>query len=150
VRFRSLNPITVGVAGVTGTGGLGLTALQVARDHDLPAGAWILMIASLIATSTVPAIAVILGYQLRKMAVRASSKSAERAAALRESRLELQRAILSRLPENQDGAEAYRIMTSADAMYLLVEQGGLSRTGESCVGRAPWPSSRPRSRLPQA
>jgi hypothetical protein len=122
MRSRKLSRITIGMARATGTGGLGFTAFRMALGHGGTAGTCVVFTASFLMTGLVAALGLVLNYRLGKLTIQAQTASAERSANLRRMRLELQRSVLDKVQEGTKGAEAYQEVTTADALYLSIEQ----------------------------
>ena len=121
VRSTKLGRIIVGVAGATGTGGLGLATVHMISGHGVSADMWASL---LVTTGLIAALGLILQYLLGRLAIHARAASARREAQLRQARLILQQSVLAKTAGGAEGAQAYRIMATADALYFSVEQNG--------------------------
>jgi hypothetical protein len=122
MRSRILGRITLGMAGLTGTSGLGLTAFKMTSGRSGIAESCIVITTSFVMTGLVAILGLVLNYRLGKLAVQAQAASAERGDDLRRRRLELQRSVLDKVQEGTEGAQAYLTMATADALYLSAEQ----------------------------
>lgn len=114
--FRELRPITIGIAGVAGTGGIGIMVSRLAAGQDGSAGICLLLAASFFATGLMAALGLVLDYRLERLALRDQAATAHRELDLRVTQLELQRAILEKIPDGTKAAQAYHRMTMADVL----------------------------------
>ena len=120
--------IAAGIAGATGTGSAGVSALAVFRmssAHDVPNGMWVALVALAAATGLVSSLGLILEYRLRKLDIEARSKEAQSAAELRKAYQEIHRTVLEKAAGEPGSADSYREIILANALYLSVEQNGV-------------------------
>jgi len=122
MRSRILGRITVGMAGLAGTSGLGLTAFRMASGRSGIAESCIVLTTSFVMTGLVAVLGLVLNYRLGKLTAQAQAASGERGDELWRMRLELQRSVLDKIQEGTEGAQAYLTMATADALYLSAEQ----------------------------
>jgi hypothetical protein len=122
MRSRILGRVTVGMAGLTGTSGLGFTAFRMASDRSGIAETCIVLTTSFVMAGLVAALGIVFNYRLGKLTLQVQAASAERGDDLRRMRLELQRLILDKIQEGTKGAQAYLTMVTADALYLSTEK----------------------------
>jgi hypothetical protein len=104
------------VAGTTGTSGLGIIGLAVARlysGHPVPNGLWAVSASLVVATALISCLRTFLDYRLKKLA-----------AELQKERLAAHRTMLEKAACEPGSAESYRMLILADALYLSVEQNG--------------------------
>jgi hypothetical protein len=108
------------IAGTTGTSGLGIIGLAVARlysGHPVPDGIWAISASLVVATALISCLRMILDYRLKKFT-----------AELQKERLAAHRMMLEKAACEPDSAENYRNLILADALYLSVEQNGSQPT----------------------
>lgn len=116
---RKLGPITIGIAGATGTSGIGIMVSRLASGQGTVMDTCLVFAASFITTSLIAALGLILNYRLRKQALQTRASALQRSADLRITRVELQRAVLEKIHDGPEAADAYQKMTAADALYEL-------------------------------
>jgi hypothetical protein len=112
----STGRLAAGIAGTTGTSGLGIIGLAVARlysGHPVPDDLWIVSASLVVATALISCLGMFLDYRLKKFA-----------AELRKERLATHRTMLEKAACEPGSAENYRKLILADALYLSVEQNG--------------------------
>lgn len=123
----SLGKIAVGIAGTTGTSGLGVTGFAVLRmtsAHAVPGGVWAALATLGVATALAGPLGLILEYRLRKLDLEERGKEAQSAADLQNARLEMHRIVLEKAAGEPGSAQSYRELILADALHLSVEQNG--------------------------
>lgn len=125
----SLGKFAVGIAGTTGTSGLGVTGFAVLRMtsvHAVPGGGvWAALATLGAATALVGPLGLILEYRLRKLDLEERGKEAQSAADLQKARLEMHRVVLEKAAGEPGSAQSYRELIIADALHLSVEQNGV-------------------------
>ena len=141
MRSRILGQITVGMAGLTGTSGLGFTAFRLASGRSGIAETCIVLMTSVGMAGFVAALGIVLNYRIGKLTVQAQAASAKRDDDLRQMRLELQRSILEKVQEGTKGAQAYLTMATADAFYLSAEKSVGPTTAPMPAGQTGYPTS---------
>jgi hypothetical protein len=116
VPSLSTGKVAVGIAGTTGTSGLGVIGVAAARlysGHPVQDGLWAVSASLMLATALISCLSIILDYRLKKLA-----------AELRKERLATHRMMLEKAACEPSSAENYRKLILADALYLSVEQNG--------------------------
>lgn len=119
--------IAAGIAGTTGTSGLGVMGFAVFRmasAHPVPGGMWAAAVTLVSVTAVVSSLGLILDYQLRKLDIQAQSNEAHTAAELQRTRLETYRTVVEKAAGEPESALSYRELIIADALHLSVEQNG--------------------------
>jgi hypothetical protein len=110
----STGKVAIGVAGTTGTSGLGIISLAVARlysGHPVPDGLWAVSASLVVATALISCLGMFLDYRLKKFA-----------AELQRERLAAHRTMLEKAACEPASADNYRKLILANALYLSVEQ----------------------------
>ncbi len=136
--LRGLGPISIGIAGAAGTGGIGIMVSRLAAGQDSSVDTCLMLAASFITTSLIAALGLTLNYRLERLALEARAVAAQRSLELRITQLELQRAILEKIQNGTMAAHAYQRMTAADTL----RSAGLSEQSATIRGQ-------PRSQLPR-
>jgi hypothetical protein len=113
--------LTVGIAGLAGTGGLGFAVFKMASGHTWTAGTYVALMVSFVVTGLVTALKLVLNYRLGKLTLQAQAAVVERDDNLRRMHLELQRSILDKIHKGTDGAQAYLTMAAAEAITRSAE-----------------------------
>jgi hypothetical protein len=119
--------IAVGIAGATGTSGLGVTAfgiLRISSAHPVPTGLWVALAILIATTALISSLGLIFEYKLKKLGVEAQGREAQSAADLQKARLEMHRTVLEKAAGEPESAQSYRELIIADALHLSVEQNG--------------------------
>lgn len=116
---RKLGPITIGIAGAAGTSGIAIMVSRLGAGQGSAMDTCFMLATSFITTSLIAALGLILSYRLGKLALQAQASAAQRSAELSKTRLELQRAVLDKVQDSTNAAEAYQKMTAADALYAF-------------------------------
>jgi hypothetical protein len=143
VPSTTLGKIAAGIAGTTGTGSLGISALAVFRmssAHAVPSGMWATLVALSAATVLVSSLGLILEYLLKKLEVEARNREAQAAAELKKTRLEMYRTVLEKAAGEAGSTQNYRELILADALHLSTEQNGVhlaDQAHEHPHGRSP-------------
>lgn len=112
----STGKVAAGIAGTTGTSGLGIIGVAVARlysGHPVQDGLWAVSASLVVATALISCLSIFLDYRLKKFA-----------AELQKERLATHRTMLEKAACEPSSAEDYRKLILADALYLSVEQNG--------------------------
>jgi hypothetical protein len=116
VLSLSTGKVAVGIAGTTGTSGLGIIGVAMVRlysGHPVPDGLWAVSASLVVATALISCLSIFLGYRLKKFA-----------AELQKERLAAHRTMLEKAACEPGSAENYRELILANALYLSVEQNG--------------------------
>ena len=124
----SLGKIAAGIAGTTGTSGLGVAGFAVLRmtsARAVPGGAWAALVTLGAATALVSSLGLILEYRLTKRGLEERAREAQSAADLQKARLEIHRVVLEKAAGEPGSAQSYRELIIADALHLSVEQNGV-------------------------
>jgi hypothetical protein len=130
--FRGLRPMTIGIAGAAGTGGIGVMVSRLAAGQDGSAGTCFLLAASFFAASLMAALGLILDYRLERLRLQEQAAIVQRNLDLRVTQLRLQRAILEKIPDGTKAAHAYQRMTMADALRTAgLDEENFPATGAS-------------------
>jgi hypothetical protein len=120
--------VTAGLAGLTGTGSLGITAAALARlasAHAVPTGIWVALVSLSAATVLVAGLGLVLDYLRASREIAARMVEARSRAALEESRLAMYQALVEKSAGEPASAACYRDLILADALHLAVEQKGV-------------------------
>jgi hypothetical protein len=112
-----------GIAGLVGTGGLGLAVFTTGSSHNRAFETCALLVASFVVTGLVAMLRLVLSYRLGKLALQTEAAALDHQDSLQRMHLELQRSILERIDDGAEGARAYVTMTSAKTMAHPVEPG---------------------------
>jgi len=114
--FQKLGPVTIGIAGATGTSSIGIMASRLASGRDGTVGTCLVLAASFVITGFIAALGLILNYRLERLTLQARASAVQRRDDLRATQLELQRAVLGKIPSGTKAAHAYVGMTAADGI----------------------------------
>ena len=120
--------VAAGIAGMTGTGSLGITAAALARlasAHAVPAGAWIALVSLSAATVLVAGLGLVLDHLLARMEIAARAAEVHSRSVLEDSRLAMYRTLVEKSASESASAAYYRDLFIADALHLAVEQNGV-------------------------
>lgn len=120
--------IAAAVAGLTGTGSLGVTAAALARlasASDVPTGIWVALVSLSAATVMVGALGLILDHLRTCQEIALQTMEARSRAARQGFRLAMYQALIQKSAEQPASAAWYRELIIADALHLAVEQGGV-------------------------
>jgi hypothetical protein len=120
--------IAAGIAGTTGTSGLGVmgfAVFRIASAHPVPAGMWAASVALVALTAVASCFGLVLDYQLKKLDIHARGSEARTAAELQRIRLETYRTVVEKAAGEPESAPSYRELIIADALHLSVEQNGV-------------------------
>jgi hypothetical protein len=121
VPSKIAGKVAAGIAGVTGTGTLGLTVAtftQVAGAHAVvPAGIW-LVLALAVGAVMMAGLSLILNYRQKKLEI-------ESGADLQKTRQEMYRILLEKSAGEPESAASYQALILADALHLTAEQNSV-------------------------
>lgn len=123
--------IAAGLAGVTGTGSLGVTAaalVRTANAHAVPGGIWTLLVALSAATVIVAGLGTILDYRRDRLEIAIRDQEARSRAELQGVRLAMYQTLIEKSAGEPGNAASYRDLILADALHLAVEQNGAQPT----------------------
>jgi len=135
--------IAAGIAGVTGTGSLGVTAaalVRTANAHAVPGGIWVLLVALSAATVIVAGLGLVLDYRRDRLEIAIRDQEARSRAELQDARLAMYQTLIEKSAGEPGSAANYRDLILADALHLAVEQNGVQptdRTHGQLYGPAP-------------
>jgi hypothetical protein len=124
---RSTGKIVAGIAGVAGTGSLGVTAtglIRAASAHDAPTAVWIVLAAVSAATVLVAGLSLILDYRRDRLEIAARAEEAQAQGEQKKARLEMYQTLVEKAAGEPTSAASYRDLILADALHLAVEQNG--------------------------
>jgi len=128
VLATTTGKIAAGIAGLTGTGSLGVTAAALARlasAHAVPAGIWVALVSLSAATVMVAGLGLVLDYLRASLEIAARAAEARSRAALEGSRLAMYQTLVEKSAGEPASAACYRELIIADALHLAVEQKGV-------------------------
>jgi hypothetical protein len=134
--------IATGIAGMTGTSSLGITACaltRIASAQAVPTGIWVVLAWLSTTTAAVAGLGVVLDYERAKLEIAARAGAVRSRADLEAARLAMYRGLVEKSAEAAGTAARYRDLVLADALHLAVEQNG----GQP-AGRTAGQLSRPR------
>ena len=120
--------IVAGIAGMTGTGGLGITITALARyasAHTVPVALWVVLASLLAATVLLAGLGLVLGYFRARLEIAVRDREARATAELRAARLAMYRALVEKSAGEPGSAACYRALILADALHMAVEQNGV-------------------------
>jgi hypothetical protein len=128
VLSTTAGKIAAGIAGMTGTGSLGITAAaltRVASAHTVPAGIWVALASLWAATVTVAGLGLVLDYRRARLEIAARSREAQSRAELQGTRLAMYQVLVEKSAGEPGSAMDYRELILADALHLAVEQNSV-------------------------
>lgn len=146
MRSRILGRITIGIAGLSGSTGLGFTAFRMVSGRGEVTETCAVLTSMFVMTGIMTALGMVLNYRLGKLRLQIEATSAERGDDLRRMRLELQRSILDGIQEGTQGAQAYLTMARADALHVSAELRSTPTSTEACL--TDWPHMSPLRQQP--
>jgi hypothetical protein len=120
--------VAAGIAGVTGTGSLGVTVAAVTRiaaAHAVPIGIWIVLAALSVATVVVAGLGLVLDYRRDRLELETRARAEQAQADREKTRLEMYRTLVEKSAGEPASAASYRSLILADALHLAVEQGNV-------------------------
>jgi hypothetical protein len=120
--------IAAAIAGVTGTGGLGVTTaalVRVTSAHAVPAGLWAALAVLTGAAAAVAALGLLLDYRRGRLEIAARAEDARAQADREKGRLEMYQALVEKAACEPANAAGYRGLILADALHLAVERNGV-------------------------
>ena len=141
------------IAGVTGTGSLGVIAtalIRTASAHAAPTAIWIVLAALSAATVLVAGLSLVLNYRRDRLEIAARAEDARAQAERKRSRLEMYQTLVEKAAGELASAASYRDLILADALHLAVEQNGTrpaDRTHGRLYGNASGRSGGPDRRM---
>lgn len=109
------------IAGMTGTGGLGITAAALVRitsAHAVPTGIWVVLASLWAATAVVAGLGLVLDYCRAKLEIAARDQEARSHAELQGARLAMYRTVIEKSAGEPASAADYRDLILADAPAL--------------------------------
>jgi hypothetical protein len=141
VLSTTAGKIPPGIAGMTGTGGLGITAATLARiasAHTVPTGIWVVLASLWTATVMVAGLGLVLDYCRARLEIATRDREARSRAELQGARLTMYRVLVEKSAGEPGSAADYRDLILADALHLAVEQNSVrpaDRTHGQLYGR---------------
>ena len=124
----TVRKVATGIAGVTGTGSLGITVTaltRIASAHTAPTGIWIMSAALAAATVLLVSSGLVLDYRRARLEIAVWAEQARSKAELEKIRLEMYRVLVEKSAGEPASAASYRNLILADALHLAVEQNGV-------------------------
>jgi hypothetical protein len=144
--------IATGIAGVTGTSSLGITAAaltRIASAQAVPTGVWVVLAWLSTTTVAVAGLGLVLDYERAKLEITARAGVVRSRADLEAARLAVYRGLVEKSAEAAGTAASYRDLVLADALHLAVEQNGV-RPADRTHGRLYQARSEARPALREA
>jgi hypothetical protein len=128
VLSTTAGKIAAGIAGMTGTGGLGITAaalVRLASARTVPAGMWVVLASLWAATVMVAGLGLVLDHCRATLEIAARDREARSHAELQGVRLTMYRVLVEKSAGEPGSAADYRDLILADALHLAVEQNSV-------------------------
>ncbi len=120
--------IAAGIAGMTGTGSLGVTiaaATRLSSAHAVPTGVWVALVSLSAATVVVAGLRLVLDYLRASLEIAAQAAEVRSRAAFEDSRLAMYRTLVEKSAGEPASAASYRELIIADALHMAVEREGV-------------------------
>jgi hypothetical protein len=125
VSSMTAGKFATGIAGMTGTGSLGITAAvltRIASAQAVPTGIWAVLAWLSMTTVAVVGLSLVLDYKRAKLEIEACAGVVRSRVDLESARLAVYRGLVERSVEAAGTAASYRALVLADALHLAVEQ----------------------------
>ena len=120
--------VAAAIAGVTGTGSLGVTMAALIRatsTHAVPGGLWAALAVLTGAPAAVAALGLVLDYRRDRLEIAARAEDARAQAEQKKARLETYQTLVGKAAAEPANAAIYRGLILADALHLAVERNGV-------------------------
>ena len=123
--------MVTGIAGVAGTGSVGVTTaalIRIASAHTVPAGLWAMLAVLTGVTAAVAALGLVLDYRRGRLEIAVRAQDTRAHAEQEKARLEMYQTLVEKAVGEPANAASYRDLILADALHLAVERNGVRPT----------------------